>query len=152
MAKYRIPSARSLTSMVEMFIPNASEATELEATDDSKLTHVALYYDKEGELAGLCCCDLPMAAGLGAALSMIPPATAQDMVKEGTLTDMADSNLYEVMNMFSSLFMDDNSAHLKLTEVLPYDDNLQKESELQSISFVLQAGGYGEGNIVFSTR
>lgn len=43
--------------------------------------------------------DLPAAAGLGAALSLIPSGTAQSAAKEGKLSDALLENFSEVMNV-----------------------------------------------------
>lgn len=136
--------------MLEMFVPGGADAIQVDDPSAQDLSHAALYEDDGGITVGLCCCSLPLAAALGASLSMIPPATAEEMVADGALTPMSADNLYEVMNMFSSLFMDDQTSHLKLTKVEPFSDS-HTLNNAQQISFELSAGAYGKGCAVFSS-
>jgi len=84
---------------------------------------------------------------------MVPPGAAEDMVEEGVLTEMASANLYEVMNIFSALYMDDSTAHLKLTGVAAANDtNVSLEGETQEVTFNLDAGRYGRGKVRFISK
>ncbi|MFK8053468.1 MAG: hypothetical protein AB8F65_10895 [Woeseiaceae bacterium] len=146
MAVYKAPASEEVKEMISMFIPNGVDVSEAAAAADFEKSHAALFVNGDGNVVAACSVDLPLGAALGASLSMIPPAAAEDMVSDKALSSIALSNLYEVMNMFSSLFMDDSTAHLKLTEVIAVEDTpeLTGPCELNTIVEV-QAGAYGKG-------
>ncbi|MFK7964379.1 MAG: hypothetical protein AB8C46_10500 [Burkholderiaceae bacterium] len=151
MAKFRSPDIASFLSMTEMFM---EERPSIEKDSSFKLddaSHIAVFQDDDGKDVALCYCDWPLAAGLGAALTMIPAAAAEDMASDKELSDLARDNLYEVMNMFSSLFMDNDSAHLKLVEVFPNGtkDVPAIDGDLQTATFKLDPSPYSPGLIGF---
>jgi hypothetical protein len=74
------------------------------------------YVDDTGKLVGVCVCDLPLSASIGAALALIPPGAAADAVKTGKLPDEMLDNLREVLNILASLF---GGTHVRFRELLP---------------------------------
>ena len=70
------------------------------------------------------------------------------MVEDNELSAMATDNLYEVMNILSSLLMNDKSEHLKLSKVeLGSDARIEGGGEQ---AFSLDMGAYGKGELVFN--
>ena len=67
----------------------------------------------------LCGADVSLAAGLSAALSMLPPAAAKEAAQSGELSSGMWENLREVMNICTRLVLDSNSPHLKLDQLCP---------------------------------
>lgn len=68
--------------------------------------YTALYVDDTGRPTGMAVFDMPLAAYTGAALVMIPVASAKDALAAGTLTPSLKENFYEVMNVVSVVFTD----------------------------------------------
>jgi len=69
-------------------------------------------------------------------------------VEDKELSEMAADNLYEVMNILSSLLMSDSTSHLKLSKVeLGADARITGESEE---AYSLDLGAYGKGELVFN--
>lgn len=151
MSEYRIPEAADLQTMIGMIVDPQTEA-ELKDGGELDASYVAVFCDGDDKVVALCACDLSLAASVGCALSLIPPPTAADMAKSGSLSDMAEGNLYEVMNMFSTLFMDDKSAHLRLTSVVPAADAPALEGEARTAVFSLSGGKYAGGMVSFTTH
>ncbi|MEM6638394.1 MAG: hypothetical protein AAF610_00690 [Pseudomonadota bacterium] len=152
MPNYRLPNESSLNAMVAMIIDEDAESEQHEAPEDIKASHVGVFQDAAGAVVAQCACDFELAASVGCALSMIPPNTASDMAKSGDLTDMARQNLYEVMNMFSSLFMDDNSDHLKLVEVVEAASAEEMGGDTKTVTFTLNGGKYAGGKLSFTVQ
>ncbi|MEE9335227.1 MAG: hypothetical protein V3U65_14150 [Granulosicoccaceae bacterium] len=147
--KYKIPTDDKLTSMLQMI---AGEDAAAKSNDKNKLdsiSHRGLFVDKDGELVAICSCDLPTAAALGCALSMIPPGGAESMVEDKELTKSAADNLYEVMNILSSLLMSDHSAHLKISSVVEGSGDDPTSGECHYAGFDLDLGKYGAGSLLF---
>ena len=134
--------------MLQMFVGPAAEAKDAAAPTVTDFSHTAIYIDSAGEKVATCAVALPTAAALGCSLSMIPPGGAECMVEDKELSGMAVDNLYEVMNILSSLLMSDSTAHLKLSKVeLGGDARIEGEGEGV---FILDLGAYGKGELVFN--
>ncbi len=147
---YIAPQLNNLRDMLEMIVGPSAGAKGAENFDVAEISHTAIYIDKENNPVASCSCDMKAAAALGCSLSMIPPAGAEGMVDDGELSANAKDNLYEVMNMFSSLMMDDKSSHLKLAEVNPGADSSVAGETVKEVCFALELGAYGGGTIVFN--
>ncbi len=147
--KYKTPDVDQLIGMLAMIAGASASAKPSPEKDLSDICFTALYVDREGEKVATCSCALPTAAALGSALSMIPVGGCEDMVDEKELTGMANDNFYEVMNIFSSLLMDDKSQHLKLTTVEPGDAERIQGEGTESQVFSLDLGNYGKGEVIF---
>lgn len=153
MPAYKLPNPNELNESLEMILGEAAAITPCDTLSANSASHAAEFINRQNEVVAYCLCDLPLAAGLGAALSMVPPAAAEDMVGEGKLTEMAAANLYEVMNIFSALYMDDSTAHLKLTTVTAANDaSMGLEGTTQEVSFELDTGRYGKGKLRFVSK
>ncbi len=145
---YKKPEASQFTGMLQLFVGPAAEAKSADKVSSSDFTHTAVYINGEGESVATCSLALPTAAALGCALSMIPAGGAECMVEDKELSEMATDNLYEVMNMLSSLLMSDATAHLKLARVEPGSSaRIETESEE---AYSLDLGGYGKGEVLFN--
>lgn len=147
--KFKKPDPAQLADMLNMVIGAETEAEEAKV-DPAALSHTALYIDDDGSPVATCSCTLPTAAALGCALSMIPPGGAEGMVEDKELTKTASDNLYEVMNIFSSLMMNDKSAHLKLDKVEPGVDLRLTGDGFEEDSFKISLGKYGSGELIFN--
>lgn len=146
--KYKKPDAKQFTDMLQMFVGPAAEAQDASAVTASDFSHTAIYIDGTGETVATCCVALPTAAALGCSLSMIPPGGAEGMVEDSELSAMATDNLYEVMNILSSLLMSDSTSHLKLSKVVTGSDaRIAGEAEE---AYTLDLGAYGKGELVFN--
>jgi len=146
--KYKKPDAKQFTDMLQMFVGPAATAADAAATSASEFSHTAVYIDRDGEIVATCAVPLATAAALGCSLSMIPAGGAEGMVEDKELSAMATDNLYEVMNILSSLLMSDKTSHLKLARVVPSaDERIAGEGEA---AYTLNLGAYGKGEMVFN--
>src|SRR5262245_24958155 len=80
-----------------------------------------VFRDDAGTAVAACLCDTEFGAYAGAALSMLMPNDAQAAVRNGALSAAMQANLYEIMNIFSSLLMNDHTPHLRLREMTTAD-------------------------------
>ncbi|MFK7915967.1 MAG: hypothetical protein AB8B93_18790 [Pseudomonadales bacterium] len=149
MPNFKIPDEDSLKELLTMVIGDEPQIGDAAVAADDQFSHMAKFVDDEDELVGLCLSDLPLSAALASGLSMIPPAAAQEMVQEKELTPIATDNLYEIMNMLSSLYMNDHTPHLRLTDVTAAElDGIAVDS-FERKDYLIEAGKYGQGNITF---
>lgn len=147
--KYKQPTDDGLNKMLSMIVGDDSSAKSLDGLNEDDMSHHGMFVNSDGELVASCACDLPTAAALGCALSMIPPGGAEGMVEDGELTAMASSNFYEVMNILSSLFMSDSTPHLKLKRVDQGDAEAIASDDIGNSGFTLDLGKYGSGKLLF---
>ncbi|MFC0080877.1 response regulator [Aciditerrimonas ferrireducens] len=62
---------------------------------------LARYQDHQGRVVALGIAEIAFAASAGAALSMLPPATAAEWAQAGVLTEAVAQNFHEVANVLS---------------------------------------------------
>ena len=151
-----VPAEASVINMLGMLFGKgltvkASSALPLDKAKQS----FGVFIDNESQVVAVCICDFDFAIYAGAALSMIPPAGAKDALGDGELSDMMVSNLGEVMNICSRLFMDNKTPHLKLDKV--YTNISQVPDAALAIAdapagrsdFAIGIPRYGEGHLSF---
>jgi len=148
--RFKKPEKAQLVDMLTMILGADVEAAESKDFDDATIGFTATYIDDHGANAATCSCTLATGAALGCALSMIPPGGAEGMVEDKELTATATDNLYEVMNIFSSLLMNDKSEHLQLASVDAGSECRQTGDDLEEQAFSITLGKYGKGELVFN--
>lgn len=148
---YKLPQEEQLKEMLEMFVGEDAHTNTIDDADVEEYSFFARYVNPDGGLAAACLADFPAAVALGSSLSMIGAGGIEDMLADKSLSDTANENFYEVMNMFSSLFMDNTTAHLKLTTVDKTEEGLGEIgiSDCQRQDYSVSAGRYGDGKVSF---
>lgn len=149
--RYVKPTSQNVSELMGMLY-----GLELETSESSPIdapAYTATFVNPEGELVAACLCDSEMVIYSGAALSMMPPGGAQDMVSEKEFTKSVLDNFHEVMNICTRLMMSNDSPHLKLDKVLPSaevasDLGSLKEAATQA-AFEIAIPRYGSGHIQF---
>jgi hypothetical protein len=115
---------------------------------------LATYVDDATVVVAAGLFDAALAAGLGAALILIPPAVAVDAAKDLDFPDRLTSSFHEVANVTSSLFAR-HGVHVKLR-----DTNFGAPAPAEDVAPVLSAprhradlavavDGYGAGACSF---
>lgn len=115
---YPLPDVARVKSMLGMLFDGleVKQGGKLDTAPTAN-AYFAVFVGDDGKPGALCACDLPLAANIASALSMLPPAAAKDAAKSKQLTDVMLANLREVMNICSRLLIVDGSPHLKLDQV-----------------------------------
>ncbi|ASJ71420.1 hypothetical protein [Granulosicoccus antarcticus] len=147
---YQAPEARALSDMLSMIIGGEAKAKVAPALEGDSPDFVAIYINRDDEVVATCCSKLHTAASLGSALSMIPAGGVKSMEEENQISKMALDNFYEVMNIFSSLLMNDKTEHLRLSEVVRDAGKRLKVDNSEEVIFTLELGNYGAGELVFN--
>ncbi len=120
---------------------------------------VAHFVTDTGVVGVVCMADLPLAAALGAALTMMPSPVVQDSVRKNRFDEeMLLENFTEVVNIMTRLFNSADTPHLKLGEVrtLPGElpENVEKLVAQPSArrNFDVTIEGYGDGRLALIVR
>lgn len=116
----------------------------------------ARYVDAAGRDAAMCVAEVPLAAAVGAALSMMPPASAKEWGQSGVLPEVVAQNFYEVANVLAKVIggKDERCVLAELTvhadfEQLPHDELIQSSSH--PLHLAIDVDGYGSGRLTLAT-
>jgi hypothetical protein len=85
---------------------------------------VAQYVQNDGSVAGVCICDLPLAAHLAASLSLVPAGVAQEDIRARALSESLMENFREILNVSSQLFMTDTEHRVSLDTLILFPGNI----------------------------
>jgi hypothetical protein len=117
---------------------------------------VGPYVTDDDQLAGCCWVDLPLGAAMGAAMSMVPRAAAEECLETGVLPGEFQDNLHEVLNIASALLNEDEATHvrirsLELLETGLAEDTLGLLADPRAGGFFrVEVDDYGSGLLSFT--
>ena len=148
-----LPDKNDIYEMLNLLLGDNMSVEYVDAISSFDDTYVALYVDAEDTPRAVCICDLEFAGYSGGAMTMMPVGGVQDAIGEKDLSGTLEQNLYEVMNICTRLVINDETPHLRLTEV-------KKSSEVTEIIETLLGTGnrgdyevsiprYGKGHMTF---
>lgn len=114
---------------------------------------VGVYVDDALQLKALIVMSMPLAAYVGAAIALLPPAGANTAVEQELLTPALYDNAAEVLNVAASLFNLDGAPHVRLyeayapRETLPPDIAKWVLAYVRRLDMTVDVTGYGRGNL-----
>ena len=115
----------------------------------------ALYVDDQSGVRAVGVCDLRFSAYAGAAIGLMPAHIAEAAVSDGVLDQMAQENLYEVLNICAALYNVEGATHLKLHQVLHVGADVAPQVQALSavlgrrLDLLVDINGYGSGRLSF---
>ena len=150
---YVLPNAAAMTETVAMLFGDGAKVTPGKRLDSKAGSGnlIATYIADDGKPVAAVLCDVPFAANAGSALSMLPVGAAKDAIKTKKLEQVMLDNLYEVMNILSTLLMNDHTPHLKLATLypdlgkLPADAKALLGAATGHADFTINVPRYGSG-------
>jgi len=80
---------------------------------------IAVYTGGDDKVVAVAVCSLPAAAYLGASLSLVPKAVADDSIKRNNLEEALLENFREVANILASLVTEHLGGRARLDRVIP---------------------------------
>ncbi len=108
------------------------------------------YVDSDGGEAALCVVETPIASGLSAALTMMPPAAAAEWASSGALPDALSESFHEVANVLAKVVRTDGArcvlrsiAGYAPGEKLPDAERIAQAPACDHFEVALE--GYGAG-------
>lgn len=120
---------------------------------DGRPYYVAVYTTDQLTLGSIVVLDLNAAGNLGGAIGLLPAGGIKDAIADKSLPASAVDNLYEILNVASSLFNADGSPHLKLYQLyepgdpIPADVAVTIPSPGRRLDLLVSIPGYGAGRI-----
>jgi hypothetical protein len=157
MTTFCLPKAVDVQQMLGMLYSDGFSVKSGSAVsaDLGSKSLVAVYVDDDNKPVTACVSDYPFTAFAGGALTRIPKGGAEDMASSGDFSEMILSNVYEIMNICSRLFMDSNTPHLRLDrsyskpDLAPDDVRAMLSSTKARADFEVTIPGYGNGKLSF---
>ena len=113
--KYLNPSKDDIRKTLSMLFDGDLVVSESDSQSDEQF--VAVYVDEEEAPGAVVLCDKSFAVYAGAALSMMHPEVAKEMVVETELPQNILDNLHEIMNICTGLIIGESTPHLRLNSV-----------------------------------
>ncbi|MDO5672827.1 MAG: hypothetical protein Q4G30_08270 [Actinomycetaceae bacterium] len=156
MSETPLPTAKEIRDVFEGLLGRTVEVeTDYEIIDPHAEfgACTALFVDGLQRMYAIAVMDLDLAAYVGAALALLPPGAAQDAINEGNIGDHIIENVYEVLNVLSSLFNKPGAPHLSIYlmytpgEKLPPDVHETATSYVERRDSILDIEGYGKGRL-----
>lgn len=140
---HRAPEPAQLRETLEMMLGRDVKVTGAGRIPPEGAVPVAVgaYVDDVDDLRACAWVDLPLAAAMGAALSMVPRDQAEGCVASGTLSEEFQGNLHETLNIASALLNDQDAAHLRILPLELLETGLS-ESVLGLLADPRAAGYY----------
>jgi hypothetical protein len=115
---------------------------------------VAVYVDARTHTGALVAVDLELAAGIGAALGLVPAGVVDECMRAGALRQDIAENFYEVVNVLASVFNEKEGApHQRLYHLHPVGDRLPGDvagwlAQLgRRLDLAVSVEGYGDGGL-----
>ena len=155
MAQHKLPTQIAVRDMISMLLGRPAQATEGAPVNLNpfKKCVVATFVDHRKAVRAVALFDMMMAAGTGAALSLLPASTAVEVAKSGEFDKVMKENMKEVFNVCSTLFPGPelNLSRIYLTfktTPKPLKDALRTKGG-NRIDLEITLPGYGKGRASF---
>ena len=146
-----LPAAKDVKDLFEGLLGKSCEFHEGGTLDASGKNLVATYVDDANALRALVAIDLALAVYTGAAIGLMPPGGAQDLVADKELPKNHRDNAAEVLNIMASLFNTPGAQHLRLYthhapgEGLAGDVSANLAKRGGRVDYTVEVKGYGKG-------
>lgn len=117
-----LPNQEEIYEMLSLLLGESIQVEYEPMPLDLTNTYVAIYANEMGEPGALCCSSVAFAAYAGGSITLLPVDATREAAQYDDMTEMMTQNLYEVMNICTRLVINDETPHLKLTEVRKYEE------------------------------
>jgi hypothetical protein len=116
---------------------------------------VAEFIDDRDRVAAIAVADISFTGFVGSAIGLLPIGGARDMIDEGRLSAMVVENVYEVLNVMSSLFNKEGHTHVRIGVLhgpggpLPGELPAIARRLTSRLDVSVEVAGYGKGRLGF---
>lgn len=123
-----LPDSTTLAKLLSETLGKSVRAKQMARARPPRDPVTAVYADDQGQRCAALVCPMSVAASLGAALAMIPAATALQAARRGQLTEVLADTVREVFNIAAQLFRPPNAKYrIALTELYVHKEPVPKE-------------------------
>ncbi len=150
---YHMPMDEDVLRLLTGLLGKKVKADKTVQAAEGSLPILALYMNEEGIPGSIACCDYMLSACMAGALTMIPPAAAQDAAKTKDFPDSLRENLREVFNICASLMNAPAAPRLILSNVFMDLSSLPDaaleilKNPAERLDLEVDVAGYGKGRM-----
>lgn len=149
-----VPSLKDVKDLAEGLLGRDVDVSEGDPVDvsGSELVIVGTYVEPNNRMGGVAAIDLPLLVHIGAALGLLPPGGAEDMVDEKDPSKMVSENTAEFLNILAHPFGESTKIHQRLDAVF-FPGDAVPANVAQAATTTLrrdvkcEVKGYGAGNL-----
>lgn len=150
-----LPDAKSVRDLLGVLLNRQVEvaAGDAWAPEPADLAVLAEFVDDRLRLRALAVLDLPLAMYAGAAIGLLPPGGADDMIDARSPGAMVLENLREVLTVLASVFAVPDAGHVKMWMMrppgtpLPADVDAACRRQVGRLDLEVTIDGYGGGRL-----
>lgn len=145
-----LPTAAQVERSLALLLRRHVEAAMQPVATRCRFAAAGSYHGGDRTPMAWLAADLPLAAHLAAALSLVPADAADDRVRAGSLDQTLSENFAEVLNVGARLIVRDDAGRLTLLETAFGDAALARllppaTARMRRALFKVEVDGYGEG-------
>ena len=154
-----LPAAKHIRDLLEDLLGktvNVSPADPMRAAEMHQ-SLVAVYVDDNLKLAAVVGMTFPLTIYTSAALGLIPPGGARDLVKEHEITPMLAENATEICNILGTVLNHEGLPHIRLYQTFlpggpqpPADVTGRLLALGRRLDLLMEVQGYGGGKFSLS--
>jgi hypothetical protein len=154
-----IPATKHVRDLLEDLLGRAVTVGPAEPLRAAEMhqSMVSVYVDDGLKLAAVLSLDLHLTIYSAAALGLIPPGGAKDMVKDREITPLVAENATEICNIYGTLLNQQGLPHIRLYQTFlpdgpaPPNDAAGHLLALgRRLDLLVQIAGYGGGRLALS--
>ena len=149
MSGVQLPTTKDLSELLEGLLQNETTVSLRDDADGIEFVDEALtaYIDDSDQLACVVQSDLPFICYSAAALAMLPPGRAEELVGQGAPDAQMLANHSEVLNILTQPINDTSSVHVRINTVqVSRDDMVDGLGAAQSRNvYEISIDRYGTG-------
>lgn len=149
-----VPSLKQVKDLAEGLLGREVEVGEGDPinTAPGESVLVGVYAEPMRSVAGVAVMDLPLAVFMGAALGLLPPGGAEDMVDENDPSESVIENSCEFLNTLAHPFFESTKHHQRLDQLFRPGIAIPKQvADLAASTFRRDVKctikGYGDGTL-----
>jgi len=156
MTRTPLPAALNLRELLESLLGREVDGAVITSPVDPHKhpgAMVGAYVDDQLQLRALLLADLALTAYTGAAIALMGPRVAEDVLRSELLSPVLYDNASEILNVAASLFNAAGAPHVRLyeayapREVLPPDVDKWVLAQVARLDMELTISGYGAGRM-----
>lgn len=149
-----LPEIDDITEFLSSLCAGDVVASVTSDLKDEDVMVFADYADDDNTTRQFIACDINSAAILGAALTSVPPAMAEESIESKELAENIFASLEEVLNIAANVFPQSREHRIVIEKISQGDEataEFQKCKETPQLQLNIEVPRYGKGTFVIGT-
>lgn len=146
-----LPEIDDITEFLSSLCAGDVAADVANDLDENELMIFANYTDDDNATRQFIACDINAAAILGAALTSVPPAMAEESIASKELAENIYASLEEVLNIAANIFPESREHRIAIEKISQGDEavaEFKKCGDVPRVQLNIEVPRYGKGKVV----